>query len=48
MYWRIFPSAAVARALTVGLAAPSLAEIQTQVRFLEEEAATTAAEGKHL
>ena len=31
----------------VGLAAPSLAEIQAQVRFLEEEA-TTAAEGKYL
>jgi hypothetical protein len=47
MYWRILPSAAVARALMVGLAAPSLAEIQAQVRFLEEEA-TTAAEGKSL
>lgn len=49
MYWRILPHAVVALALTVGLvapahAAPSLAEIQAKVRFLEEEA-TTAAEG---
>jgi len=49
MYWRILPSAVVALALTVGLAtpahgAPSLAEIQAKVRFLEEEA-TSAAEG---
>ena len=49
MYWRILPHAVVALALMVGLAAPahaapSLAEIQAKVRFLEEEA-TTAAEG---
>jgi len=49
MYWRILPSAVVALALTVGLAAPahgapSLAEVQAKVRFLEEEA-TSAAEG---
>jgi len=49
MYWRILPSAVVALALTAGLAAPahgapSLAEIQAKVRFLEEEA-TSAAEG---
>lgn len=49
MNWRILPHAVVALALTVGLvapahAAPSLAEIQAKVRFLEEEA-TTAAEG---
>jgi cell wall-associated NlpC family hydrolase len=49
MYWRILPHTLVALALTVGLAAPangapSLAEIQAKVRFLEEEA-TTAAEG---
>ena len=49
MYWRILPSALVALALTAGLAAPahgapSLAEIQAKVRFLEEEA-TSAAEG---
>ena len=49
MYWRILSHAVVALALVVGLAAPahaapSLAEIQAKVRFLEEEA-TTAAEG---
>jgi len=49
MYRRILPHAAVAIALAVGLmapahAAPSLAEVQAKVRFLEEEA-TTAAEG---
>jgi hypothetical protein len=47
MYWRILPHALVALAPTVGLSAPSLAEIQAQERFLEEEA-TTAAEGKSL
>ena len=47
MYRRILPQALVALAPTVGLAVPSLAEIQAQVRFLEEEA-TTAAEGKYL
>lgn len=49
MYRRILPCALVALALAVGLmapanAAPSLAEIQAKVRYLEEEA-TTAAEG---
>ena len=49
MYRRILPHALVALALAVGLmapaqAAPSLAEVQAKVRFLEEEA-TTAAEG---
>jgi len=47
MYRRILPHSLVALAPTVGLAVPSLAEIQAQVRFLEEEA-TTAAEGKYL
>ena len=46
MYWRILPLAVVALAPMVGLAAPSLAEIQAQVRFLEE--ARSAAEGKYL
>jgi len=46
MYRRILPRVPVALAPTVGLAAPSLAKIQAQVRFLEE--ATTAAEGKYL
>jgi len=49
MYRRILPCALVALAMAVGLmapanAAPSLAEIQAKVRYLEEEA-TTAAEG---
>ena len=49
MYRRILPCALVAVAMAVGLmapanAAPSLAEIQAKVRYLEEEA-TTAAEG---
>ena len=49
MYRRILPCALVAVAMAVGLmapanAAPSLAEIQAKVRFLEEEA-TSAAEG---
>jgi cell wall-associated NlpC family hydrolase len=49
MYRRILPCALVALAMAVGLmapanAAPSLAEIQANVRYLEEEA-TTAAEG---
>jgi cell wall-associated NlpC family hydrolase len=49
MYRRILPHALVALALAVGLmapaqAAPSLADVQAKVRFLEEEA-TTAAEG---
>lgn len=47
MYWRIRPSAVVALAPMVGLAAPSLAKIQAQVRFLEEEA-RSAVEGKYL
>jgi hypothetical protein len=47
MYRRILPHALVALAPMVGLAVPSLAEIQAQVRFLEEEV-TTAAEGKYL
>lgn len=48
MYWRIRPSAVVALAPMVGLAAPSLAKIQAQVRFLEEEEARSAVEGKYL
>ena len=49
MSWRILPRAVVALALTAGLAAPayaapSLAEVQAKVQFLEEEA-TAAAEG---